>query len=256
MQISCWMKTACAVMVAWAVSFTVAGWATADVQPGDTVTKENMDKAAELLTPAMKWYVEHGMPMKVIPYKKIEWPRLYREATEKYAGQVKISPDGRDIFNYVAGAPFPNIDANDPLVGFKVMWNQEQKPAYTDNVGTEWIVELINSKGEMERRYSSGFWRRMMWTGRLYSDPKPVVPHNPALRYTEQFGPLFEPNDLKGAGTLSNRYMAVESPDDSYMYLPELRRVRRISVSNRSDAFWGTDYDLDALWGFNSKVSF
>jgi len=40
------------------------------------------------------------------------------------------------------------------------------------------------------------------------------------------------------------------------MYLPELRRVRRISVSNRSDAFWGTDYDLDALWGFNSKVSF
>jgi hypothetical protein len=160
------------------------------------------------------------------------------------------------MFNYVAGAPFPQIDPNDPLVGYKIMWNQEQKPAYTDNVGTEWIVELINSKGEMERRYSSGFWRRMMWTGRLYSDPKPVVPNNPAMRYTEQFGPLFEPNDLKGAGVLSNRYMAADMPDDSYMYLPELRRVRRISVSNRSDAFWGTDYDLDALWGFNSKVGF
>ena len=256
MQISRWMKTACAVVVAGAVSFTAAGWATADVQPGDTVTKDNMDKAEGLLTPAMKWFVEHGMPMKVVPYKKIEWPRLFREATEKYAGQVKISPDGRDIFNYVAGAPFPSIDSNDPLVGFKIMWNQEQKPAYTDNVGTEWIVELINSKGEMERRYSSGFWRRMMWTGRLYADPKPVVPHNPAIRYTEQFGPLFEPNDLKGAGVLNYRYMAVEAPDDSYMYLPELRRVRRISVSNRSDAFWGTDYDLDALWGFNAKVSF
>ena len=76
------------------------------------------------------------------------------------------------------------------------------------------------------------------------------------MRYTEQFGPLFQPNDLKGAGTLSNRYLASDMPDDSYMYLPELRRVRRISVSNRSDAFWGTDYDLDALWGFNSKVSF
>ena len=256
MQLCCWMKTACVIMVAGAVSLTATGWATADVQPGDTVTKDNMDKAAELLTPAMKWFVEHGMPMKVIPYKKIEWPRLYREATEKYAGQVKISPDGREIYNYVAGAPFPNIDPSDPLVGIKIMWNQEQKPAYTDNVGTEWIVELINSKGEMERRYSSGFWRRMMWTGRLYTDPKPVVPHNPAMRYTEQFGPLFEPNDLKGAGTLSNRYMASDMPDDSYMYLPELRRVRRISVSNRSDAFWGTDYDLDALWGFNSKVSF
>ncbi len=256
MQLHRWIRTACALMAAGAVSLTVAGWATADVQPGDTVTKENMDKAADLLTPAMKWYVEHGMPMKVIPYKKIEWPRLFKEATEKYSGQVKISPDGRDVFNYVAGAPFPKIDPNDPLVGAKIMWNQEQKPAYVDNVGTEWIVELINSRGELERTYGSQFWRRMMWTGRLYTDPKPVVPHNPAMRYTEQFGPLFQPNDLKGAGTLSNRYLASDMPDDSYMYLPELRRVRRISVSNRSDAFWGTDYDLDALWGFNSKVSF
>ncbi|MBI3796894.1 MAG: DUF1329 domain-containing protein [Deltaproteobacteria bacterium] len=256
MQLCCWMKTACAVMVAGAVSLTAAGWVTADVQPGDTITKENMDKAADLLTPAMKWYVQNGMPMKIAPYKKIQWPRLYREATEKYAGQVRISPDGREIYNYVAGAPFPNIDTNDPLVAFKIMWNQEQKPAYTDNVGTEWIMRLVNSKGEMERQYGSGFWRRMMWTGRLYADPKPVVPHNPAMRYTEQFGPLFEPNDLKGAGTLSNRYMAMESPDDSYIYLPELRRVRRISVSNRSDAFWGSDYDLDSLWGFNSKVSY
>ena len=256
MQLHRWIRTACALMAAGAVSLSVAGRATADVQPGDTVTKENMDKAADLLTPAMKWYVEHGMPMKVIPYKKIEWPRLFKEATEKYSSQVKISPDGRDIFNYVAGAPFPKIDPNDPLVGAKIMWNQEQKPAYVDNVGTEWIVELINSRGELERTYGSQFWRRMMWTGRLYTDPKPVVPHNPAMRYTEQFGPLFQPNDLKGAGTLSNRYLASDMPDDSYMYLPELRRVRRISVSNRSDAFWGTDYDLDALWGFNSKVSF
>jgi hypothetical protein len=55
---------------------------------------------------------------------------------------------------------------------------------------------------------------------------------------------------------LNNRYQAMETPDDSYMYLPELRRVRRISVSNRSDAFWGSDFDLDSLWGFNAKVSY
>ena len=80
------------------------------------------------------------------------------------------------------------------------MWNQEQKPQYVDNVGCEWICELVNSKGELERTYGSQFWRRMMWTGRLYTDPKPVVPNNPPMRYTEQFGPLFIPNDLKGAG--------------------------------------------------------
>jgi len=256
MQLYRRFQITCAFVLAGAISLAVASWTMADVQVGDKITKENMSKAEDLLIPAIKWFVENGMPMEIGPYKKIEWPRLYREATEKYSGQVQISPDGREIFNYVAGAPFPNIDPNDPLAGFKIMWNQEQRPAYTDNVGTEWIVELINSKGELERTYSSSFWRRMMWTGRLFHDPKPVVPHNPPLRYTEQWGPMFQPNDLKGAGVLNNRYLAMDVPDDSYMYLPELRRVRRISVANRSDAFWGSDFDIDSIWGFNAKVSY
>jgi len=243
-------------MAVGAVNLAVAGWATADVQPGDTITKENMDKADNLLIPTMKWFVQNGLQIKVIPYRKVELPRLYKEATEKYAAQVKISPDGREVFNYVAGLPFPNIDPNDPLAGAKIMWNHEQKPTYIDNVGTEWITELVNSKGELERTYGSQYGRRMMWTGRLYTDPKPVIPHNPSIRYTEQFGPLFIPNDLKGASALTFRYLSMDMPDDSYMYLPELRRVRRISVANRSDAFWGSDIDLDSVWGFASKVSY
>lgn len=256
MKLYRWFRAGCAILVAGAVSLTAASWVVADVQVGDVITKDNMEKAGDLIIPGVKWYVERGMPIKVGPYIKVELPRLFREATEKYSGQVKLSPDGREIFNYVAGVPFPNIDPNDPMAGFKIMWNQEQKPQYVDNVGTEWITELINIKGETERTYGSQYWRRMMWTGRLYTDPKPVVPHNPPLRYTEQFGPLFIPNDLKGAGVLNNRYLGLDVPDDSYMYLPELRRVRRISVANRSDAFWGADMDLDSLWGFNSKISY
>jgi hypothetical protein len=255
MQLHRWARTACALVAAGLVSLVV-DTATADVQVGDVIKKDNADKAGDLLIPGIKWFVDNGMPIQVGATKKVELPRLFREATEKYSGQVKLSADGREIFNYVAGVPFPSIDMNDPMAGFKIMWNQEQKPQYVDNVGTEWITELINGKGELERTYGSGFWRRMMWTGRLYTEPKPVVPHNPPLRYTEQFGPLFIPNDLKGAGVLNNRYLGLDVPDDSYMYLPELRRVRRISVANRSDAFWGADMDLDSLWGFNSKISY
>jgi hypothetical protein len=251
-----WIKSTGVVLGIWASCFTVSGWATADVQPGDIITKENMDKAGDLLIPTMQWFVQQGMQIKVIPYRKVELPKLYKEATEKYAAQVQLSPDGREIFNYVAGLPFPTIDPNDPLAAFKVMWNHEQKPTYIDNVGTEWITELVNSKGELERTYGSQYGRRMMWTGRLYTEPKPVIPHNPPVRYTEQFGPLFIPNDLKGASALTFRYLNKGDPDDSYMYLPELRRVRRLSVANRSDAFWGSDIDLDSVWGFASKVSY
>lgn len=254
MKVNRWFQTTCAVMVAGAMGMSAP--AQADVAAGDTISKDNMAKAGDLLIPGSKWMLDKGMRFKVIPYKKVELPRLFKEATEKYSSQVKLSADGHEVFNYVAGVPFPAIDVNDPMSGYKVMWNQEQKPAYTDNVGTEWIVELVNAKGELERTYGSQFWRRMMWTGRMYTDPKPVVPHNPPMRYTEQFGPLFIPNDLKGAGVLNNRYLNAADPDDSYMYLPELRRVRRISVANRSDAFWGTDMDLDSLWGMNAKVTY
>lgn len=249
-------KTLCTALVAGALCFVGAGLATADVKPGDVITKDNMAQAGDLLIPAMQWFVKQGMKITVIPYKKVELPKLYKEATEKYAGQVKLSADGKEIFNYVAGLPFPNIDPNDPMAASKIMWNQEQKPSYVDNTGCEWILELVNTKGELERTYGSQFWRRMMWTGRLYTDPKPVIPHNPPIRYTEQFGPLFIPNDLKGAGVLNMRYLNHGDPDDSYIYLPELRRVRRISVANRSDAFWGTDMDLDSLWGMNAKIGY
>ena len=251
-----WTRITCTLTLVGAMGLSAPSWVAADVNPGDTVTKDNMAEAEDLLIPGIKWFVENGMPIQVGEYKKVNLPKLYAEATEKYSGQVQLSADGHEMLNYVAGVPFPNIDPNDPMAGSKIMWNQEQKPAYVDNVGTEWIVELVNARGEMERMYGSQFWRRMMWTGRLYTDPKPIVPNNPPMRYTEQFGPLFIPNDLKGAGVLNTRYLPTNIPDDSYMYLPELRRVRRISVANRSDAFWGTDMDLDSLWGMNSKVAY
>ena len=224
--------------------------------PGTTVTKDNMEKYKEALTPTLEYFVRHGMEIPVVEYRKYEWPPKYKEATEKFSGQVTLSADGRDMQNYVAGAPFPNIDPNDAQAGAKWMWNHEQKTTYTDNVGCGWNLELVNSKGERERFFGSNFWRRMQWRGRLHMDPKPAIAHDPAMGYSEQWGPLHDPNDLRGAGVLNFRYQSPDVPDDSYMYLPELRKVRRLSMANRSDAFWGTDIDIDSVWVWNSKLSF
>jgi hypothetical protein len=226
-------------------------------QPGTTITKSNMDEYREFFFPTLDYFVRKaGMEIPVAEYRRYDWPPKYKEATEKYSGQVKLSPDGRDMQNYVAGAPFPNIDPNDPLAAYKWMWNHEQKTPYTDNIGCGWNTEIVNSKGERERFFGSNFWRRLMFRGRMYIDPQPVIPHEPALIYAEQWGPLHDPNDLKGAGVLNFRYVSPNVPDDTYMYLPDLRKVRRLAVSNRSDAFWGTDIDIDSIWVWNSKLSF
>ena len=224
--------------------------------PGTVITAENMAKYAEVLFPTAEYFLRNGMTITVAPYRKWEWPKLYKEATEKYSSQVVLKPDGSAIDNYVAGAPFPQIDANDPMAGVKWIWNHEQNPAYSDNIGMGWNVELVNSKGERERFFSSRYWRRMRWRGRLVMDPKPVAQHSPAISYTEQWGPLDDPSDLAGAGILNFRYIAPEHADDTYMYLPALRKVRRLSIANRSDSFWGTDIDIDSIWSFNAKIPF
>src|SRR6266446_4610878 len=101
--------------VSWGVWFVLAATATvafsshvrADVQPGDVITKANVDKIKDLVSPGVEWCVKHGMQMKVVPYKKVEWDKAFREATEKYSGQAKLAPDGRSVQNHVAGLPFP-----------------------------------------------------------------------------------------------------------------------------------------------------
>src|SRR5262245_56295752 len=78
----------------------------ADVQPGDRITADNVDKVRDLISPGLEWCIKRGFPITIGEPKHVEWPRAYREATEKYASQVKLSPDGLDLRDYVAGLPF------------------------------------------------------------------------------------------------------------------------------------------------------
>src|SRR6266516_2496631 len=123
--------------------------------------------------------VKHGMRITVIPYEQCPLPKAYLDATEKYAGQVRLSDGGRRVDNYIAGMPFPNVEPQDPLAAWKVMWNHEYKSAYSDDVYTEWVVENQDESGTVERLLSSDTWRRLRWTGCLYREPKPDIPHHP-----------------------------------------------------------------------------
>src|SRR5438309_644549 len=106
----------------------------ADVAPGDKITDQNIDKVKDLISPGMEWCIKHGWPITITETKRIEWPKAYKEATEKYASQVKLTPDGLNILNYVAGLPFPNVDPKDPQVAMKIMWNWGYTYLTTDDV--------------------------------------------------------------------------------------------------------------------------
>ena len=144
--------------------------------------------------------------------KRVEWPKAYKEATEKYAPQVKLSADGLTVKNYVAGQPFPNIDPKDPQFAQKMMWNYEYGFVNgiddTDLRNFDADTGSIPQDGPMtvERHFLLDHFRRLFWTGRLYVDPKPDKPNPNGYRAQQGLYPILEPFDLKGVGALGNRY--------------------------------------------------
>jgi hypothetical protein len=65
---------------------------------------------------------------------------------------------------------------------------------------------------------------------------------------------FFSPFDIRGTAFVQIRYLDPHRADDSWAYIPVLRRVRRISTEVKSDSLLGTDFTLDDFWGFNARV--
>ena len=237
----------------------MSGLAGAQVQPGDKINTANADKVKDIVSPAMYWLVQHGWPMTIAETKKITLRKAFIEATEKYSSQVKLSADGLKLDGYVAGRPFPIIDTKDPQVAMKIMQNFRMALSFDDldlrNFDADTGPISIERPLQVERHFLIDHFRRLRYIGRLYVDPKPEIPNSEGYEYKETLHPLIEPFDLKGVGFTYYRYVDPAKQDDSWLYLPSLRRVRRLSTAQRSDALFGQDTDQDSYGGYAGALA-
>ncbi len=237
--------------------------AAATIKPGMTITRQNVELIDDLVSPGVRWAVENGMDMYIVPYRKIPEPADYAAATEKYSAQVSIGKRG-ELVNWVAGRPFPVVDPNDPQAAMKLMYNFERTHYFTDDLnvhlpdadtGSLDVDSKGNRRYNVERHFVADWSRRLRFQGRLRHDPRPAFENNPDQTFTKAgFYPLIEPFDLKGVGTISYRYLDPEKQDDTWLYTPVIRRVRRMSSAQRSDALFGQDIDLDSFGGYAGQI--
>ncbi|MFQ5352041.1 MAG: DUF1329 domain-containing protein [Candidatus Binatia bacterium] len=235
----------------------------AEIGPGSTVDKTNVQLVKDVIPPGVAWCVGNGMTMEIVPYKEIPAPRLYAEATEKYASQVTLADDNM-VKNWVAGKPFPDVDPNDPQAAIKIMYNFERTHYYSESLdmhladadtGSLYTDSKGNRHYTVERHFVPEWLRLMRYEGRLYNDPKPLLlPNNDETFYKAGLYPLIEPFDLKGVGGVSFRYQDQARHDDTWLYLPFTRRVRRMSTAQRSDALFGQDIDVDSFGGYAGQI--
>lgn len=244
-------------------SLTSLAPAAAEVKPGDVITKEDADRVHDLVSPGVEWLVRRGMSMKIIAHEKTDDPPAYKAATEKYSAQVKLRPDGvLDESTYVAGRPFPIIDLNDPQAAIKIMYDFERTRYFTDDLTARLFdaeTGSISKSGSgqqysIERHFVLDALRILKYVGRTEAPPIPAMANPQQVFAKAGQYPVIEPFDLKGVGGLGYRYLDASKQDDTWIYLPSLRRVRRLSSAQRSDALFGQDVDVDSYGGYAGQI--
>ncbi len=239
---------------------SVAPPARAQVKPGDFITDANANKVKNLLPPGDYLRVLHGMTIKVEPTELIEWPPPYKEATEKYSAQVRLSGDHRSLVGYVAGQPFPMIDPNDPYAGAKVMWNEVFRPISTDDYDLRFFDcdETYWGKGRPFFEINDdeiGHYAGYNEVGRTEVDPIPI---DPDFRKTNRYYmallyPVLAPASDRGAGELKFMYADPKRENDIWTWLPGPRRLRRLNYSLSDSSGGLDDYNPNHWEGWSGK---
>jgi hypothetical protein len=231
------------------------------IPAGTVIDASNIAKCGDVGGPSIRWIVEHGVKLKVGAYRKVTLPPPFREATEKYAGKVQLSADGKSLVDHVAGLPFPNIDTNDPQVAIKLMFDFDSAIA-RDDLDVRYIGCRLSTIGsgqepipENRRTFLYDHFRRLYYRERTTVEPLPEKPNPDGTRYKEGLYPVIEPFDLKGNGFVMNRYIDRTRQDDTWLYTPAIRRVRRMSSSQRSEPQFSQDIDMDSIGGFAGNLA-
>jgi hypothetical protein len=239
----------------------LAGGALAQVAPGDLITADTAAKVKDLVSPGVYYKVVRGMQLKIVPAQRIDWPPPYKEATEKYSGQVRLTADHRSLQGYVAGQPFPLIDANDPEVATKVIWNNVFRPISSDDYDLRFFDcdSEYTGKNLPFRQIVYGIvghYAGYDLVGRTEVEPLPVDPDFKTSGRLWLFGlyPVLAPATARGVGFVRYRYADPRKGDDSWVYGPQTRRVRRLNESIMSTAAGEQTWDPDHYSGFNPKT--
>jgi len=234
--------------------------AAAEFRSGDVINRNNAEKARELLSPGVYWRVQHGMTLKVVPTERIEWPPPYKVATERYSAQVRLSEDHRSLVSYVAGQPFPLVDANDPFAAVKIMWNNSFRPMYTDDLDVrlfegETLYVDVNRPQRIVENEEIGHYFVYNLVGRTEVQPLPIDPafKTSGVMFMSAMYPFLAPAEAHGKGIIRYRYAKPDKGDNAWMWMPGDRRLRRLNEAFLGTAAGTDQFAPDDYEGFGAK---
>jgi hypothetical protein len=232
------------------------------IPPGTTITMQNWQSYRQLMSDGMAamfegkyfWKMPPDVQMEVGPTMLTPLPKNYLEATEKYAGQVRIIelPDGGlTLQGYRGGIPFPS--PLEPHRGWKVLMNLWYRYSPRLVVITHGWDCAINASGNSSCESSEIVNRQLSYSTDGGSSPDAPPPD---AKYYTQWFMVLEPEQSRYTAQLNINYVDLTKPEDFYSFLPSLRRYQPVASSGRCAQSFGEDWTQeDFRSGLDSNVT-
>ena len=244
--------------------------ASPEVAVGEVITPANREKIKELLPEDLYAFAVanfEGLEITITPTGDYTPHPKYVEATARYACQARLDEKG-NLVDYTAGQPFPysewakkatehacDLQRNDPQLALKLAWNVNYRWQGPGHNYPHWGFSYMRNEGKNLWRLGQGVYRRTYFSHRadLLPDGADLDPGTD-IEWAEFFE-IMDPFDLRGTMYLLFRYTDPAKEDDTWAYVPSLRRVRRVAATQKSDSLMGTEFTLEDFALFSGYVT-
>jgi len=220
------------------------------VKPGAVISKDNADLIKDIAPEGLMVELQRGGQIKIAEttmQPDAVNPKFWVEATLRNKGQAMLDKKGqlwtKDGKPWIGGDPFP-----EPTTALEAIWNYTFNPRRYDDLRVPSKIVTTDASGSVLRR-DGAIYMQIQTAGRLVVDPKPILPkykdeiHRTLLSITYPF-------DVYGLAVASTIYYDAAKLPDTDLYVPSLRRTRRVPSTQRFEAaspystYYTSDLDL------------
>ncbi|MBV8771368.1 MAG: DUF1329 domain-containing protein [Deltaproteobacteria bacterium] len=243
-------------------SSRVDGGMPATIPPGTTITMQNWQRYSQFMPDGMValfegkyfWKMPADVSMEVGPTILHALPPGYLAATEKYSGQVRIvelPSGGLNLSGYQGGIPFPS--PAEPHKGWKILANLWFR--YVPHIAADTYGQgcYVDSYRNVNCNAGVLLFRQLSFN----TDPGvPATIHGGEGKYFTDYFETVEPEQDRYNANLKIDYTDLARPEDSYVFIPSLRRYQPVSALARCAPSFGSDTTPeDFRGGYDSNMT-
>ncbi len=242
----------------------VVGKIAPDIKPGK-YTYQDKEKYGfkELMPPELYERFKPGEPplaanfseITVIPTKQYYTALPYAKTTQEYMGKVKQYDDGYlDYSTYGGAFPFPRPSG--PHKAQQVMYNHEKR--YNAGESYHLMIQNLGFNERFEQDLDSVIeMHSMRVEGRCLFQPLGYYDERAKKEGESRLNVIRwrSPRDLFGMAYLNLTYDDPDKQHLNMMYIPAIRRIRKMSGTDVQDPLGGQDMCADDGDLFNQKLS-